>query len=66
MCMCMRPIYHVHTDMPDACTSPARPPTEQVEVHGLLRERLLSGKEALGGALTAARRAYEAVGSEDA
>jgi hypothetical protein len=30
-------------------------------VHGLLRERLLSGKEALGGALTAARRAYEAV-----
>ena len=38
----------------------------QVEVHGLLRERLLSGREALGGALTAARRAYEAVGSEDA
>jgi hypothetical protein len=36
-------------------------------VHGLLRERLLSGKEALGGALTAARRAYEAVApSEDA
>ena len=40
--------------------------TDQVEVHGLLRERLLSGKEALGGALTAARRAYEAVTSEDA
>ena len=35
-------------------------------MHGLLRERLLSGKEALGGALTAARRAYEAVASEDA
>ena len=47
--------------------APCTPPLPmQVEVHGLLRERLLSGREALGGALTAARRAYEAVGSEDA
>ena len=62
--MCMRPIYHICIAYDRLTHAP--PPTEQVEVHGLLRERLLSGREALGGALTAARRAYEAVGSEDA
>ena len=59
----------LHAELPRALVAPLSLEavcSEQVEVRGLLRERLLRGRGALGGALAAARQAYAALSAEGA
>ena len=59
----------LHAELPRALVAPLSLEvacSEQVEARGLLRERLLRGRGALGGALAAARSAYAALSAEGA